>query len=116
MTNPNKPQINYLARDFDAIKDELVTYAKRFYPRQYSDFTDASFGSFILDAVAYLGDVMSFQLDYQSNENNLSTAINRDNIVALARQMGYSDPLSPNVTGVVTIYLNIPSADGSGTA
>ena len=113
MTNPNKPQINYLARDFDAIKDELVTYAKRFYPRQYSDFTDASFGSFILDAVAYLGDVMSFQLDYQSNENNLSTAINRDNIVALARQMGYSDPLSPNVTGVVTIYLNIPSADGN---
>ena len=113
MTNPNKPQINYLARDFDAIKDELVTYAKRFYPRQYSDFTDASFGSFILDAVAYLGDVMSFQLDYQSNENNLSTAINRDNIIALARQMGYSDPLSPNVTGVVTIYLNIPSADGN---
>tara|TARA_A100001515_G_scaffold23655_1_gene18282 strand:+ start:2947 stop:4749 length:1803 start_codon:yes stop_codon:yes gene_type:complete len=106
----NKPQINYLARDFDSIKDELVTYAKRFYPRQFNDFSEASFGSFMLDAVAYLGDVMSFQLDYQSNENNLSTAINRENIIALARQMGYSDPLSPNVTGVVTIFLNIPSA------
>ena len=106
----NKPQINYLARDFDSIKDELVTYAKRFYPRQFNDFSEASFGSFMLDAVAYLGDVVSFQLDYQSNENNLSTAINRENIIALARQMGYNDPLSPNVTGVVTIFLNIPSA------
>ena len=62
------PQVNYLARDFDSIKNELINYAKRFYPNQYKDFTDASFGSFLLDTVAYLGDVVSFQLDYQSNE------------------------------------------------
>lgn len=110
----NKPQINYLARDFEAIKDELLEYAKRFYPNQYKDFSDASFGSFLLDAVAYIGDVSSFQLDYQSNENLLTTAVNRANIVNLARQMGYNDPLSPNITGVVSLYLSIPAgADGS---
>tara|TARA_R110000851_G_scaffold16567_1_gene53793 strand:+ start:13413 stop:15215 length:1803 start_codon:yes stop_codon:yes gene_type:complete len=104
----NKPEINYLARDFESIKSTLVQYAKRFYPNEYNDFTEASFGSFLLDAVAYIGDVASFQLDYQANENMIDSAINRDNIIRLARQLGYKEPLSPNVTGFVTIYLNIP--------
>ena len=106
----NKPEINYLARDFETIKSQLVEYAKRYYPNQYNDFTDASFGSFLLDAVSYIGDVASFQLDYQSNENMLASAVNRDNIIKLARQLGYKAPLSPNVTGFVTVYLNVPSA------
>lgn len=108
------PQVNYLARDFDSIKNELINYAKRFYPNQYKDFTDASFGSFLLDTVAYLGDVVSFQLDYQSNENILGTAINRENIIRLARQYGYSDPLSPNITGFITVYIQVP-ANASNT-
>jgi len=108
-----KPEINYLARDFESIKSQLVEYAKRYYPNQYNDFTDASFGSFLLDAVSYIGDVVSFQLDYQSNENMLASAVNRDNIIKLARQFGYKAPLSPNVTGFVTVYLNVPSANNN---
>ena len=105
----NKPEINYLARDFGDIKDSLVQYAKRFYPTQFQDFSDASFGSFLLDAVAYIGDVTSFQLDYQSNENLLETAINRANVLRQARAMGYKEALSPNITGFISIYLNIPA-------
>lgn len=105
----NKPQINYLSRDFETIKESLVNYAKRFYPNQFNDFTEASFGSFMLDAVAYIGDVLSFQLDYQSNENMLHTAINRDNIIRLARQMGYKESFSPNVSGFISIYIEVPA-------
>lgn len=105
----NKPQINYLARDFEAIKEELITYAKRFYPNQYKDFSDASFGSFLLDAIAYIGDVNSFQLDYQSNENLLTTAVNRTNVLNLARQMGYNEPLAPNISGIIDVYINVPA-------
>jgi hypothetical protein len=104
----NKPEINYLSRDFGEIKESLVQYAKRFYPNVYQDFSEASFGSFLLDAVAYLGDVTSFQLDYQSNENSIESAINRDNVLRQARRMGYKEPLSPNVTGFITIYVNVP--------
>jgi hypothetical protein len=106
----NRPEINYLARDFESIKDSLVQYAKRFYPNEYNDFSEASFGSFLLDAVAYIGDVTSFQLDYQANENMLDSAINRENIIRLARQLGYKEPLSPNVTGYVSIYVNVPAS------
>ena len=111
----NKPQINYLSRDFESIKSSLVQYAKRFYPNQFNDFTDASFGSFMLDTVAYIGDVISFQLDYQSNENMLHTAVNRDNIIRLARQLGYKESLSPNITGFISIFVEVPAtADNTG--
>ncbi len=52
--------INYTSRNFDSIKNDLINHAKRFYPDQVADFSQASFNSMILDSVAYVGDVMSF--------------------------------------------------------
>mgnify|MGYP003665893436 FL=1 len=39
------PSINYTSRDFNSIKDDLVEYAKRYYPDTYKDFTKASIES-----------------------------------------------------------------------
>ena len=77
--------INYTARNFSSIKDELTSYAKRYYPNTYKDFSEASFGALLLDMVAYVGDVMSFYLDYQATESFLQTAIEYDNIIKLSK-------------------------------
>ena len=61
--------INYTSREFASIKQDLVDYAKRYYPESYKDFTNASFGSMILDSVAYVGDVLSYYVDYSVNES-----------------------------------------------
>ena len=37
--------VRYTARDFAAIKDELIEYAKRYYPATFRDFNEASFDS-----------------------------------------------------------------------
>ncbi len=60
-----KPPISYISRDFESIKQDLVDYAKRYYPSTYKDFNEASFGSLMLDLVAYVGDQLSFYLDYK---------------------------------------------------
>ena len=73
MAKKIKP-INYTSRDFDSIKEDLVDYAKRYYPDSYRDFSDSSFGSLMLDTVSYVGDIMSFYLDYQTNESFLNKA------------------------------------------
>ena len=67
--------IKYTSRDFSSIKQDLVEYAKRYYPDTFKDFNDASFGSLMLDTVAYAGDILSFYLDYQANESFIDTAI-----------------------------------------
>ncbi len=64
MSKEKKP-IKYTSRDFDSIKRDLVEYAKRYYPDTFRDFNEASFGSLMLDTVAYVGDVLSFLLGLQ---------------------------------------------------
>ena len=82
--------INYTSRDYNSIKDDLVGYAKRYYSESFKDFNEASFGALVLDSVSYVGDVLSFYLDYQANESFLDTAIEYDNVIRLARQLAIS--------------------------
>ena len=56
--------IDYTSREFNSIKNDLVNYAKRYYPDTFQDYNEASFGSLMLDTVAYVGDILSFYLDY----------------------------------------------------
>jgi hypothetical protein len=108
--NEIAPRINYTARDFRAIKKELVEHTKRYYPDTFSDFSEASFGSLMLDTVAYVGDMLSFYLDYQANEAFIDTSVERDNLVRHARRLGF-DPFSSQASssGFLTLYLTVPA-------
>lgn len=107
--------IKYTNRDFDSIKKGLVEHARRYYPDTFKDFNEASFGSFMIDTVAYVGDILSFYLDYQANESYLDTALEFENIVKLSKQMGYKFNDSHASTGTITMYVLIPTrASGLG--
>ena len=108
---PKKLQpINYTSRDFDSIRRDLEDYAKRYYPNTFKDFNEASFGSLMLDTVAYIGDILSFYLDYQTNESFLETAVEYENVVRLARQMGFRLNTNPSSFGMLTFYVQIPAS------
>ena len=102
--------INYTSRDFDSIRQELENFARRYYPNTYQDFNEASFGSLMLDTVAYVGDILSFYLDYQTNESFLDSAVEYSNVLRLARQLGYKQTTSPASYGLLTFYIEVPSA------
>ncbi len=97
----DKKLIKYTNRDFSTIKEGLVEYTKRYYPTVFRDFSEASFGSLMLDTVSYVGDVLSFYLDYQTNESFIDTAIEYDNILRMGEQVGYKQPLKANSFGIV---------------
>jgi hypothetical protein len=107
--------IKYTSRDFDSIKKSLVDYVKRYYPETYRDFSEASFGSLMLDTVSYVGDVLSFYLDYQANEGFLDTAVEYNNIIRLGKQFGYKFKANPSSYGIATFYILVPSI-AEGTA
>jgi len=104
-----KVPINYTNRDFASIKSELVNYAKRYYPETYQDFKEVSFGSLMLDTVAYVGDILSFYLDYQANESFLDSAAEYKNVLRLSKQLGYTFSGNPSSTGIVDFYIVVPS-------
>lgn len=111
MANKKIVPVNYTSRDFNSIKNDLVEYAKRYYPDTYKDFNRASFGSLMTDMVSYVGDIMSFYLDYQSNESFLVTSIERKNAINNARALGYKFKGSPSATGIASFYISVPGDD-----
>jgi len=101
--------VKYTARDFASIKKELVEYAKRYYPTTYKDFNEASFGSLMIDTVSYIGDMLSFYMDYQANESFIDTSIEYNNVVRHARRLGYKFRGNPTSTGVGTYFVMVPA-------
>ena len=101
--------VNYTSRDFNSIKRDLEEHARRYYPDTYRDFSENSFGSYILDTVSYVGDMLSFYLDYQVNESFLETAIEYENVRRLARNTGYKFTGRPPAFGIATFYIVVPA-------
>lgn len=104
----NNVPIKYTARDFDSIKKELVEYAKKYYPDNYKDFSEASFGALMTDLVAYTGDILSFYLDYQANESFLLNSIEKKNVLLNARALGYKGQVAASSTGFIQLYIKVP--------
>ena len=108
-----KPSINYTSRDFNSIRADLESYVKRYYPDNYKDFTEASFGSLMLDTVSYIGDMLSFYVDYQTNESFLSTAMEFDNVLKLGGELGYKYRPYPSSFGTCNFYVTVPAESNS---
>jgi hypothetical protein len=102
--------IDYTHREFNSIRKDLMEIAERFYPETFQDFSEASFGSIMLDAVAYVGDQLSLYLDYNVNESFLDTAYQRSNIVRHGRILGYKDTGRPSTYGQVALFAMVPAS------
>jgi len=108
--------IDYTRREFNTIRDDLQQIAKRFYPDTFQDFSEASFGSLMIDAVAYVADQMSFYLDYNVNETFLDTSYQYNNVLRHGRILGYKNQGRPSTYGKVALFVLIPaSATAIGT-
>ena len=73
----NKTQdkdVKYLNKDFQSFKNQLVEFAKTYYPNTYNDFSEGSPGMMFLEMAAYVGDVLSFYTDTQMQETFLTLA------------------------------------------
>jgi hypothetical protein len=101
--------INYTSRDYNSIKADLIQHAKRYYENTYQDFNEGSFGSLMLDTVAYVGDILSFYLDYQVNETFLDTASEFENVIKIGKQAGYQFSNAVSSTGIATFYISVPA-------
>ena len=101
--------IKYINKDFNEYRVSLIDYAKTYFPTTYNDFSPASPGMMFMEMEAYVGDVLSFYLDNQVQENYLQFARQSNNLFELAYMFGYK----PNVTGIATtnidFYQKVPT-------
>ena len=101
--------INYLNKDFGALRNNLINYSQTYFPSTYTDFTNSSIGMMFIEQAAYVGDVLSFYMDNQIQENFLQYSRQLDNLFDMAYMYGYK----PKVTGLAEVdidfYQQVPA-------
>jgi len=110
-----KRNITYINKDFSELRASLIDYARTYFPTTYNDFTPTSPGMMFMEMAAYVGDVLSFYMDNQIQENFLQYARQTNNLYELAYMFGYK----PNVTQVasapVDFYQQVPAVSSGST-
>jgi len=102
-------QRSYLGKDFDALRDNLATYAKSYYSDQIKDVSENSVAGMFIDMAAYTGDVLSYYLDYQFNELDLASATDVNNVERLIRRAGVKIGGAAPAIVNVNFYAVIPA-------
>ena len=110
ITNKN---VSYVNKTFSDFKTSLQEYAKTYFPTTYNDFSDANPGAMFIEMASYVGDVMSFYLDTQTQENFLLYAKEKENLYALSYALGYRPKTSYASNTNVDLYQLCPTVTGS---
>ena len=95
--------IKYVNRSFSDLRQELIDYAKNYFPDTYNDFSPTSPGMMFMEMAAYVGDVLSFYQDIQVQETLLQYAQEPANLYSMAYMMGYR----PKVTTAATVDIDV---------
>lgn len=105
--------IKYLNKDFASFRDNLIEYAKTYFPQTYSDFNEASPGMMFIEMASYLGDVLSYYIDDSLKESLMLYAEDRENVITLATYLGYKTKVTTPSLVTMSVYQLVPSI-GSG--
>jgi len=106
--------IKYVGKTFSDFRQQLVDYAKNYFPDTYNDFSPTSPGMMFMEMAAYVGDVLSFYQDVQLQETFLQYAQEPGNLYTLAYMMGYRPKVSTAATVDLDVYQRIPAQLVSG--
>ena len=101
--------INYINKDFSQFRNQLINYSQTYFPNTYTDFSATSPGMMFMEQTAYVGDVLSFYLDNQFQENFLQYARQSNNIYELAYMFGYKPKLTSTSQTTLDIFQELPA-------
>ena len=101
--------INYINKDFNEFRNQLINYSQTYFPSTYTDFANTSVGMMFMEQAAYVGDVLSFYMDNQIQENFLQYARQTDNLYDMAYMYGYKPKVTGLAEATLDFYQQVPA-------
>jgi len=80
--------VDYTSKDYYSLREELITRVQDRIPT-WAASDPADFGLALVEAFAYLGDIMSYYIDRNANESYMATATQRSSVLNIAKTYGY---------------------------
>ena len=105
--------IKYLNKDFGQFRENLIEYAKTYFPKTYTDFNESSPGMMFIEMASYVGDVLSYYVDDSLKESMLLYAEDKKNVLALSEYLGYKPKVTSPAITKLAVYQLVPKI-GSG--
>ena len=110
-----KKDVKYLNKDFAQFRQNLINFAKNYFPDTYQDFNESSPGMMFVEMSSFVGDVLSYYADTSFRESLLNSAEESSNILALSHLFGFKPKLnSPSRCKLDVFQLVIASGSGDG--
>jgi hypothetical protein len=101
-------KINYLSRNFADVRTELLNFIRKYYPEIFSDFSDSSIGTMMVELNAAVADMLSHHTDRMFQETQIDYAQKRKSLLSMARTLGVKVPgYRPSVT-LVDFSVRVP--------
>lgn len=97
----------YTSRDYSSLREQLTTAVRRRVPGWNPDDDPNDFGVVLIEAMALMGDTMSYYIDRSAQEMSILTASVPANVYALANLYGYTPDLA--VSAVARVVLGNPT-------
>ena len=101
--------IRYSNKDFASLRQQLMSYAKSYFPDSYNDFSPTSPGMLFMEQAAYVGDLMSFYQDIQLQETFLEYAQEKENLYNLSYLMGYRPKTVSPANVTLEVFQRVPA-------
>ena len=113
MSDLIKKDVKYLNKDFGQFRQNLINFAKNYFPDTYQDFNESSPGMMFIEMASYVGDVLSYYTDTSFRESLLNSADESSNILALSQLFGYKPKLNSPARCKLDVF-QLVIASGSG--
>jgi len=92
---------DFKSYDFENIRRVIISYLRENYPEDFNDYIESSEYMALVDAVAFLGQSISFRLDLASRENFLELAERKESVLRIARMLSYNAKRNIGATGLL---------------
>jgi len=101
------PGFDFASRDYENIRRDLLARASRVVP-DWTDRDPSDFGMLFVDLWAYMGDVLHYYVDRAAGEAFITTATQRESVLALANLFDYT-PFNRS-SATATVYVSNSSS------
>jgi hypothetical protein len=81
---------DFKSYDFENLRRVIITYLRENYPEDFNDYIESSEYLALIDAIAFVGQSLSFRIDLASRENFIELAETKESVLRLARLLSYN--------------------------
>ena len=108
---------DFKSYDFENLRRVMITYIRENYPEDFNDYIESSEYMALIDAIAFLGQSLSFRIDLASRENFLELAERKESVLKIARMLSYNPKRNMAASGLLKftyVSTSEPLIDSNG--